>query len=106
MALDGNRFKISHSRHFNNDIGLVQMIKHGIIHLVAGAHRDTGHTDRRVKTDRTGHQDDIGSPFSAAPAMAYPILPEEWLLINRTGSMGSTVGPAETRTVFPLRSFL
>ena len=38
----------------------------------------------------------------ACSAKAYPILPVEWLVRNRTGSSGSCVGPAVTSTASPL----
>ncbi len=41
---------------------------------------------------------------TAARAMANPIFPEEWLETKRTGSMGSTVGPAVTRIRSSARS--
>ena len=40
----------------------------------------------------------------AARAIANPILPDERLVTNRTGSIGSCVGPAVTRTFSPARS--
>ena len=42
---------------------------------------------------------------AAARAMARPILPLEWLVINLTGSMDSLVAPAVTKIFLPDRSF-
>ena len=39
-----------------------------------------------------------------ASASAYPILPLEWLVSERTGSSASTVGPAVTTTRLPFRT--
>jgi hypothetical protein len=41
----------------------------------------------------------------AARAMAKPILPLEWLVMPRTGSIASKVGPAVTSTCWPTRVF-
>ena len=46
------------------------------------------------------------APLCAATfAMAYPILPVEWLVIYLTGSIASFVGPAVTTTLLPVISF-
>ena len=41
-----------------------------------------------------------------ALATAQPILPVEWLVMYRTGSIGSQVAPAETTTFIPCISFV
>ena len=43
---------------------------------------------------------------AAAAAIAKPWRPDERLAITRTGSIGSHVGPAVTRTCLPLKSSL
>ena len=41
---------------------------------------------------------------AAALARAYPIFPLDRLVMNRTGSIGSSVGPAVTRILIPSKS--
>ena len=60
------------------------------------------HMARRGQMHRARPPGSRGRTASAAArAMAKPILPLEWLVMPRTGSMASKVGPAVTRTLRP-----
>jgi hypothetical protein len=67
-------------------------------------HVDARHVARRGQVHRAGHQRDLRAGLGAARAMAKPILPLEWLVMPRTGSMASKVGPAVTSTLRPASS--
>jgi hypothetical protein len=59
------------------------------------------HTTRCGQRHRPCHQCDIAPASCAARAMAKPILPLDRLVMPRTGSMASKVGPAVTSTCCP-----
>jgi hypothetical protein len=68
---------------------------HRLVHLCGGLDVDAPHAGRGRERDRAADQRDLGA------GGAKPILPELRLLMNRTGSSGSRVGPALMTTLSP-----